>query len=145
MQLLHEIPVLDARGDPHRAGASPVSAPTLPPALRALADSGLEDQVEQIKITPEYLQHRGDVQALDRDAAPLPAQRRLRGAVVLIQATQPARSPLPVLSRGPVDPVTAASAASIVVAGLAAAVPDDRRAWPPRTCSQPRRSAPRST
>ncbi len=46
----------DARRDPHRAqSVARTSAPRLPPALRALVDSGLEDQVELIKLTPQYL------------------------------------------------------------------------------------------
>ena len=65
---------------------SPDVGTALPPALRALADSGLEDQVELIKITPRVPQHRGDVEALDGDAEPLPADRGLHGSVVLIES-----------------------------------------------------------
>ena len=68
MQLLHETPVLTRDAIRTALNPSPGVGTTLPPALRALADSGLEDQVEQIKLTPRVPQHRGDVEALDGDA-----------------------------------------------------------------------------
>ncbi len=76
MQLLHETPVLSRGAIRTALDPSPPVGAVLPPALRALADSGLEDQVEQIRITPEYLRHRGDVEALDRDPEPLSGRRR---------------------------------------------------------------------
>ena len=55
MQLLHENPVLTRQAILTALSPSPAVGNTLPPALRALSDSGLENQIEQIKITPEYL------------------------------------------------------------------------------------------
>ena len=77
MQLLHEMPVLTRDAIRTALNPSPDVGTSLPPALRALVDSGLEDQVELIKLDAAVLQHRGDVEALDRDAEPLPADRRL--------------------------------------------------------------------
>ena len=53
MQLLHENPVLSRAAVLRALNPSPPVGATLPPALTALADCGLADQVEQIKITPE--------------------------------------------------------------------------------------------
>src|SRR5439155_24551314 len=55
VQLLHETPVLARQAIRTALNPSPPVGNVLPPALRALADSRLEDQIEQIKITPEYL------------------------------------------------------------------------------------------
>ena len=106
MQLLHENPVL-ARGAIRTAlHPSPGLGPVLPPALRALADSGLENQIEQIKITPEYLNTEEMSKLWTAIQSHFRPTAAYMASVVLIEATQPARSPLPVLSRGPVDPVT---------------------------------------
>ena len=55
MQLLHEMPVLTRDAIRTALNPSPDVGAALPPALRALVDSGLEDQVELIKLTPQYL------------------------------------------------------------------------------------------
>ena len=104
MQLLHETPVLTRAAIRTALSPSPDVGPTLPPALRALRESGLDDQVEQIRITPEYL----DGEELSRLWTATQANMRPTAAyvatVVLIQAQRSVRAPLPVLSRGPVDP-----------------------------------------
>ena len=61
-----------------RTALNPAQNPELPPALSALADSGLADQVEQLRITPQYLSTDEISQALDGDAVELPADRGLR-------------------------------------------------------------------
>ncbi len=99
MQLLHENPVI-SRADVRTAlQFLPDESHVLPPAERALADSGLGDQVEQLKITPEYL----DSEELSKLWTACQARYRpcagYQVSVVLIQATEPAPSPLPVLSR----------------------------------------------
>src|SRR5439155_2044061 len=55
MQLLHETPSLTRDAIRTALIPSPDAGATLPPALRALADCGLDSQVEQIRIRPEYL------------------------------------------------------------------------------------------
>ena len=99
MQLLHENPVI-SRNDVRTAlRFLPDENHVLPPAERALADSGLEDQVEQLKITPEYL----DSEELSKFWTACQARYRpctaYQVSVVLIQATDPAPAPLPVLTR----------------------------------------------
>ena len=55
MQLLHENPVLTREAIRIALQRPADEEATLPPELRALADSGLPDQVEQLRITPEFL------------------------------------------------------------------------------------------
>ena len=84
--------------------AVPAAAADVYQALRA---SDLADQIEQIKITPDDDEHRRAVEAVDRAAGALSADRDLHGDGGADRvAKAAARSPLPVLSRGKVDPVT---------------------------------------
>ena len=93
MQFLHEVPVLDRTEIEGR----------LPAALQA---SQLGRQVETIKITPEAM----TTEELSRLWSALQAHYRPTVAyhvsVVLIDSPAAGRAALPVLSRGPVDPVT---------------------------------------
>lgn len=106
MQLLHENPVLTRQAILTALSPSPAVGNTLPPALRALSDSGLENQIEQIKITPEYLNIEEMSKIWTATQSHLRPTTAYMASVVLIESTRPVRSPLPVLSRGPVDPVT---------------------------------------
>jgi hypothetical protein len=106
MQLLHETPVLSRSAIRTALQPSPNVGTALPPALQALADCGLADQVEQIKITPEYL----STEEMSKLWTAVQSHYRPTAAyvatVVLIESTLPARAALPVLSRGPVDLAT---------------------------------------
>jgi hypothetical protein len=99
MQLLHETPVLTREAIRIALQPSPDVGGTLPPALRALADSGLQGQVEHLRITPEYL----NADEISKFWTAAQARIRLSIAyqvsVVLIQAANPTRTPLPVLLR----------------------------------------------
>ncbi|MGH8581314.1 MAG: DUF4255 domain-containing protein [Gammaproteobacteria bacterium] len=106
MQLLHEMPVLTRQAIQTALNPSPVVGTALPPALRALADSGLADQVEQIKITPEFLNTEEISKLWTATQSHFRPTAAYMASVVLIEATEPVSSPLPVLSRGPVDPVS---------------------------------------
>jgi hypothetical protein len=131
MQLLHEMPVLTRDAIRTALNPSPATGATLPPALRALADSGLEDQIELIKLTPQYLNPEEMSKlwtALQSHFRPTAAYT---ASVVLIEAKQPARSPLPVLSRGPVDPATGRDRGVVVDPGLVPTVPMLTSAVPP--------------
>jgi hypothetical protein len=97
MQLLHETPVLPR--DRIRAtltASGLVPGTSLPAALAALATSGLADQVEQIKITPENL----SVDEMSRLWTAFQSNYRPSAAylvtVVLIQSRRPTRVALPV-------------------------------------------------
>jgi hypothetical protein len=102
MQLLHETPVLYRQAIMTALNPSPVVGAALPPALRALADSGLEHQVEQIKITPEYLNTDEMSKLWTATQSHFRPTVAYIASVVLLEATTPVNSPLPVLSRGPV-------------------------------------------
>lgn len=103
MQLLHETPVLSRSAITTALNPSPPLGTALPPALQALATCGLADQLEQIKITPEYL----NTEEVSKLWTAVQSHYRPTAAyvatVVLIESTLPARATLPVLSRGPVD------------------------------------------
>jgi hypothetical protein len=106
MQLLHETPVLDRRAITTALNPSPTVGTTLPPALRALAECGLADQVEQIKITSEYLSTEEMSKLWTAALANYRPSTAYLVSVVLIDSTIPTRATLPVLSRGPIDPNT---------------------------------------
>jgi hypothetical protein len=106
MQLLHETPVLARQAIRTALNPSPPVGNVLPPALRALADSGLEDQIEQIKITPEYLNTEEMSKLWTAIQSHFRPTAAYMASVVLIEAVEPVRSPLPVLSRGPIDAVS---------------------------------------
>ena len=131
MQLLHEMPVLTRDAIRTALSPSPGVGTALPPALRALADSGLEDQVELIKLTPQYL----NTEEMSKLWTAMQSHFRPTAAytvsVVLIEALQPVRSPLPVLSRGTVDPATGRDRGVVVDPGLVPTVPMLTAAVPP--------------
>jgi hypothetical protein len=104
MHLLHETPVL-TRGAIRRSlsPTSPVSGAILPPPLNALAAAELADQVEMIKLAPQPM----NTEEISRLWAAMQTNYRpsvaYQASVVLIEGERPARSPLPVLTRGPAD------------------------------------------
>jgi Pvc16 N-terminal domain/IPT/TIG domain len=123
MQLLHETPVLSRSVIRTALQPSPEVGTALPPALQALADSGLADQVEQIKITPEYL----STEEMSKLWTAVQSHCRPTAAylvtVVLIESTRPTRATLPVLSRGPVDPATGRDRGVVVEPSLLPPLP----------------------
>lgn len=131
MQLLHEVPVLTRAMIRTALNPSPDVGAALPTALRALADAGLEDQVELVKITPRYL----DAEEMSKLWTAMQSHFRPTAAyvasTVLIEARRPARTPLPVLSRGPIDPATGRERGVDVRPGLLPALPTLTAAVPP--------------
>ena len=123
MQLLHEMPVLTREAIRTALNPSPDVGTTLPPALRALADAGLEDQVELVKLTPQYLSTEEMSKLWTAMQSHFRPTAAYTASVVLIEATQPARAPLPVLSRGPVDPATGRDRGVVVDPGLVPPLP----------------------
>jgi hypothetical protein len=118
VQLLHEMPVLDRQEIDDR----------LPVALQA---SHLGQQVELIKVTPERLSPEelsrlwGAFQAKYRPTATYQA------SVVLIESNGAGRTPLPVLTRGPVDPATETEQGILATPGLEPALPGITAVRPP--------------
>lgn len=103
MQLLHESPVISRAAIRRALSPSPNTGATLPAALRALAECGLADQLEAIRVTLVAMSS----EELSRLWAAFQSHYRPSAAyqisVVLIEAKDPTRSALPVLSRGEVD------------------------------------------
>ncbi len=96
-QVLHETPVLTRQAIRTALGPpSPVSGATLPPPLNTLTAADLADQVEQIKITPLYL----DTEEMSKLWSTFDTAYRTSTAyhvsVVLIQSRRSTKSPLPV-------------------------------------------------
>jgi hypothetical protein len=99
MQLLHETPVITRDALRTALSPSPGAAAGLPPAVQALADCGLADQVEQLRITPEYLNTEEMSKLWTATQAHYRPTAAYQVTVVLIESTRPASVPLPVLNR----------------------------------------------
>ena len=123
MQLLHEQPVLTRAAIRTALNPSPGVGTSLPPALRALADSGLENQIELIKITPEYLNTEEMSKLWTATQSHFRPTAAYMASVVLIESTLPARSPLPVLTRGLFNPATGRDRGVMVAPSLVPPVP----------------------
>jgi hypothetical protein len=123
MHLLHERPVLDRAAVRRALDPSPLDVTMLPPAYQALAASDLADQVELLKITPSAM----GIEEMSKLWAAIQSHYRPSAAyqvsVVLIEGTKPSRSPLPVLSRGKVDPTSKRDRGVVVVPDLLPALP----------------------
>lgn len=118
MYLMHERPVLDRDAIRTAVAGATVDTSILPAAYQALSAADLADQLELIKITPAPM----GTEEMSKLWSALQAHYRPSAAysvsVVLIEAEKPARSPLPVLTRGPRDMVTGREAGIIATAGL---------------------------
>lgn len=123
MQLLHETPVLPRDAIRKALNPSPVNGNILPTIFQALRTADLAEQVELIKITPASL----NTEEMSNLWSALQAHYRPTAAyhvsVVLIESRRPARSPLPVLTRGRVDQVTNRESGVVVEPNLVPAVP----------------------
>lgn len=96
MQVLHENPIL-AR-DAIRAKLKPSAIPTNPEL--ALADSGLADQAEQLKVSSEKLTTEEISRLWSAFGAEYRPSVAYRVTVVLIEARASTKTALPVLQRG---------------------------------------------
>ena len=116
--VFHETPVLTRRAIRDTLAALPAS--NLADELTA---SKLADQFEQIRVVPRLL----NVEEVSKIWTALQTQYRPTAAyhvsVVLIQAEQPGRVPLPVLTRGRFLPALGRDEGVFVQAGLLPAVP----------------------
>ncbi len=99
MQLLHENPVIPREAIRIALQPPPDQSGTLPPWLRALRDSGLQDQIEQLRITPEFLSTEDMSKFWTSTLAHYRPSAAYEVSVVLIQAEDPTPNPLPVLVR----------------------------------------------
>lgn len=132
IQLLHETPVLTRRAIRTALDPSPVNGGILPSIYQALRAADLSDQVEQIKITPATL----NTEEMSRLWSALQAHYRptapYQVSVVLIESQRPARSALPVLTRGPlIDPVSGRDRGVVVAPSLLPPLPTLDAVRPP--------------
>ena len=106
MQLMHEYPVLTREMIRTALNPSPDVGTDLPPTLRALAECGLADQVETLKITPQFLNSEEISKLWTATQSHYRPSAAYQVSVVLIEARESTRPTLPVLSRGERDLVT---------------------------------------
>jgi hypothetical protein len=99
MQLLHETPVLTRDAIRKALTPPPPEAIELPAFAKTLADTGLADQVEQIKITPQALSTDEVMRLWMAFGASYRPSAAYLATVVLIESRQPGRSALPVRAR----------------------------------------------
>jgi hypothetical protein len=131
MHLLHQRPMLDRPAIRRALDPSPLDVSMLPPTFQALTASDLADQVETIRITPIVV----PVDEMSKLWAAIQSHYRPSAAyqvsVVLIDAQRPTITPLPVLSRGEIDPVSKRDRGVIVNPDLLPPYPTLFSAEPP--------------
>lgn len=131
MQLLHDTPVLSRAAIRTALNPSPDVGGALPPALRALADAGLADQIEDIRVAPEFLNSEEMSKLWTAAQSSYRPTAAYLVSVVLIESQQPVRAPTPVLTRGPLDPVSGRERGVVAQAGLVPALPTLDAVVPP--------------
>jgi hypothetical protein len=123
MHLLHERPFLDRAAIRKALELVPLDPTVLPDAFQEPPNAGLADQFEMLKITWEQL----DIEEMSKLWSAVQSHYRpsagYQVSVVLIEATRPAGSPLPVLTRGEFDPVAERDAGVLVVPSLIPPLP----------------------
>jgi len=100
MQLLHEYPVLTREMIRTALDPSPDVGTDLPSSLQALAESGLADQIETLKVTPEFLNSEELSKLWTATQSHFRPSAAYQVSVVLIEAEETTRPTLPVLTRG---------------------------------------------
>ena len=123
MQLMHEFPVISRETIRRALNPSPDVGIVLPSALRALADCGLADQIELLRITPVALDTEASSRLWTATQASLRPSAAYLVSVVLIEAQAPTRPTLPVLTRGEVDPLSGRDRGVVVNADLLPPLP----------------------
>jgi hypothetical protein len=101
MQILHEHPGFDRAEIEAGLNPNPAIAGGLPPALRALAQTGLADQIEQLSIAPVYLGVEEMSKLWTSFQTHYRSSMAYRVSSVIIAVEKPSFQPLPVLTIGP--------------------------------------------
>lgn len=123
MQILHEFPILTREMIRTALSPSPDVGANLPSSLRALADSGLAEQVEQLRITPSFLGTEEISKLWTATQSHYRPTAAYQVSVVLIEARRPTRAALPVLTRGEIDPVSGRERGVVVTPSLLPPLP----------------------
>jgi hypothetical protein len=100
MQILHDHPVILRSEIGKALTPSPVLAATLPPALRALAATELDQQIEQVKITRDDLATEEMSRIWTATQASYRPSTAYQVSVVLLQSRRAGRQASPVLTLG---------------------------------------------
>lgn len=113
-QLMHEYPIITRAMI--RTALNPLSdvGDNLPQALRSLADCGLADQVESLRITPQHLNTEELSKLWTATQASFRPTAAFQVSVVLIEATKPTRPSLPVLTRSGLPSLKVLKASSFI-------------------------------
>lgn len=130
MQVLHETPVL-ARDAIRSSLNPPAPGGGLAPAVAALAESDLAEQVELIKLTPQSMSTEEIYKLWGAFQTHYRPSVAYQASVVLIEANQPARVPLPVLTRGQPNTATGRDEGVMVQPSLLPPFPTLLQADPP--------------
>lgn len=117
MQILHEHPGFDRAEILAGLTPSPPIGGGLPPALQALAQTGLADQVEQLVIAPTYLGLEETSKLWTAFQTSYRSSMAYRVSSVIIEAERPSSLALPVLTIGP------GNAGPVVVPNMAGGLP----------------------
>jgi Pvc16 N-terminal domain len=123
MQLLHQRPVLDRATLRRALAPSPLGPSLLPAGFATLDPSDLADQAESVTVTMEPHDTEEIARLWTAIQAPYRPTVGYLVSVVLIQEDRPAVAALPVLTRGPVDPVTGRDRGPIVQASVLSPFP----------------------
>ncbi|HMN20308.1 MAG TPA: DUF4255 domain-containing protein [Ottowia sp.] len=123
MHLLHERPVLDRAAIRRALNPSPLDVSMLPPAFQAVAASDLADQVELLKVTPAAMTSDEMSRLWSAIQTHYRPSTAYSVSVVLIEGRKPGVRALPVLSRGPIDPLTHRDRGVVVNADLLPPLP----------------------
>lgn len=99
MQILHENPVLPRHAIRTALSPAPDVGDALPPALQALSDCGLANQVEQLRVTHQPLSTEELSKLWTATMSHFRPTAAYQVTVVLIESERPAGAPLPVLER----------------------------------------------
>lgn len=131
MHLLHERPILDRAAVSRALNPDPLDTSMLPPAFQALAASDLADQVELLKISQTAMSNDEMSKLWSAIQTHYRPSAAYTVSVVLIEGARRAVSPLPVLHRGKVDPVTHRDRGVIVTPDLSPPLPTLIQVVPP--------------
>lgn len=118
VQLLHEAPILTR--EMIRSVLDSAQDPGLPPQM---AETGLADQVESLRVTPHYLSTDEISKLWTATQSSYRPTVAYDVSVVLIEGTRPTRPTLPVLSRGEIDPATGRDRGVVVTPSLIPPLP----------------------
>jgi Pvc16 N-terminal domain len=107
MQVLHEKPVLTREAiRTALQPPSPVDGEELPEEMETLVASDLAEQVELVKLTPKPMNLEEMSKLWTAFQTNYRPSAAYQASVVLIESRRPARTALPVLTRGGLDPTT---------------------------------------